>query len=320
MTDATNPPKTGRPTGRSWGVLGPWPLLEQAYDQLFSEASIDRLKYWAILVSIAGFGGHLGMIALGHLMPGQPLLAAAGHSYLSAISTPFNFILFYEVLTLIATLAASTTRSIAGQFEVVSLIFIRDVFHDIAAAGRLTAEGRFSAETLALLEHMWAGLGMFLLVALFRHAAMRRGATEKTPRFEVGLARFIGQKKVISVGLTAALVGMAAYNLAQQAAAVWTSVRSGMPFVEPPTTFYNDLFTVMIFTDVLVLILSLAASGQYEMVFRNAAFVVAIILIRFALAETYPFGAALALMAMTFSVLTVLLFNYHARLSGGPGV
>ena len=30
-------------------------------------------------------------------------------------------------------------------------------------------------------------------------------------------------------------------------------------------------------------------------------------------AETYPFGAALAVMA--FAVLVVLLFNYHARLT-----
>ena len=51
--------------------------------------------------------------------------------------------------------------------------------------------------------------------------------------------------------------------------------------LEGTTTFYNDVFTVMIFTDVLVLILSLVVSGQYEMVFRNAAFVVSIILIRF---------------------------------------
>jgi len=167
---------------------------------------------------------------------------------------------------------------------------------------------------------MWAGLGMFLLVGLFRHAAVWRGRTEHPPRFAEGLTRFIAQKKAVSVALTVLLVVMALYNLALQAGAVWASVRTGAPFAEPPTTYYNDLFTVMIFTDVLVLILSLAASGQYEMVFRNAAFVVAIILIRFALAETYPFGAALALMAMTFSVLTVLLFNYHARLSGGPGV
>jgi hypothetical protein len=69
----------------------------------------------------------------------------------------------------------------------------------------------------------------------------------------------------------------------------------------------------MIFTDVLVLILSLVVSGRYEMVFRNAAFVVSIILIRFALAEGYPYGAPLAVIAMVFGVLTLMVFNYHVR-------
>jgi hypothetical protein len=47
------------------------------------------------------------------------------------------------------------------------------------------------------------------------------------------------------------------------------------------------------------------------MVFRNAAFVVSIILLRFSLTEPAPFGAPLALLAMAFGVLTLLLFNFH---------
>ena len=47
--------------------------------------------------------------------------------------------------------------------------------------------------------------------------------------------------------------------------------------------FYTDVFTVMIFTDVLIVILSLAVSDRYELVFRNGAFVISTILIRFSL-------------------------------------
>jgi hypothetical protein len=57
---------------------------------------------------------------------------------------------------------------------------------------------------------------------------------------------------------------------------------------EPNAFFYNDVFTVMIFTDVLILILSLVVSGRYEMAFRNAAFVLSIILLRFSLTEATP--------------------------------
>ena len=96
---------------------------------------------------------------------------------------------------------------------------------------------------------------------------------------------------------------------------VWGLLATGHSSpLEHITTFYNDLFTVMIFTDVLVLILSLNVSGRYEMVFRNAAFIVSIILLRFSLTETAPYGAPLALLAMAFGVLTLLLFNFLMRI------
>jgi len=89
------------------------------------------------------------------------LIAEAGKNYLTAISTPFEFILFYEVLILIAALPASTTRSIAHQFEIVSLIFIRDVFRDIASTGGLVMEHRLSWEALPVFVDMWSGFLMF---------------------------------------------------------------------------------------------------------------------------------------------------------------
>ena len=70
----------------------------------------------------------------------------------------------------------------------------------------------------------------------------------------------------------------------------------------------------MIFTDVLILILSIIVSGHYESVFRSAAFVVSIVLIRFALTEGYPYGAPLAILAMVFGIMVQIVFNYHMRI------
>jgi hypothetical protein len=111
-------------------------------------------------------------------------------------------------------------------------------------------------------------------------------------------------------------MAMAAYNLGLFAIAVGRLLLTGQGTIDTSTTtFYNDVFTVMIFTDVLILILSLAVSGKYEMVFRNAAFIVSIILIRFALTEGYPYGAPLAIVAMLFGILTLMVYNYHQRIN-----
>jgi len=75
-----------------------------------------------------------------------PFAAAVGKNYLSAIYTPFSFILFYEVLVLIAAIPESTTRSIANQFEIASLIFVRGFFKDIAEMSDVEDLGRLSPQ------------------------------------------------------------------------------------------------------------------------------------------------------------------------------
>jgi hypothetical protein len=254
------------------------------------------------------------LIFLARRLAHPPLLIAElGRNYLTAISTPFNFILFYEVLILIAALPASTTRSIVNQFEIVSLIFIRDVFKDIAAASDAVSGRRLMGEALPIFMDMGAGFFMYLLVAVFQHV-MRARYIEPPPTPQRD--RFVAQKKVVALGLASLLLAMAAYNIGIFVLAVLRALETGQAAVVPATSYYNDLFTVMIFTDVLVLILSLVVTGRYENVFRNAAFVVSIILIRFALTVGYPYGAPLALGAMLFGVLTLLVFSYHVRISG----
>lgn len=293
-----------------------WLKLISAHDRIFTDSNKSALKHLAIKLSIAGFAIHLMLIALSRSLAHPPLLlAGVGRNYLTAISTPFSFILFYEVLTLIAALPASTTRSIANQFEIVSLIFIRDVFKDIANAGNLITGHRLSHQAMPIILDMWAALLMFLLVAIFQYVALQRVRPIGTVERSRGLEHFITQKKVVTIGLATLLLAMAAYNLGLFLLDTFRALQSGHGnALEATTTFYNDLFTVMIFTDVLILILSLVVSGQYEMVFRNAAFVVSIILIRFSMTEERPYGAPLAVLAMVFGILTLLVFNFHMHI------
>jgi hypothetical protein len=293
-----------------------WLKLIRAHDRIFSTANKAALKRLVIKVSIAGFAIHLALVCLSRELPHPPpIIAAVGRNYLSAIATPFSFILFYEVLTLIAALPSSTTRSIANQFEVVSLIFIRDVFKDIADTSEAGWQHMGFQQALPLILDMCAGLAMFLLVAVFQYVALKRAKPAGTTELPNGLKKFIAEKKVVAIGLTALLLLMATYNLAIFALHLYRSLVAGHRVIpEPQAVYYNEVFTVMIFTDVLILILSLVVSGRYEMVFRNAAFVLSIILLRFSLTADHPYGAYVALFAMAFGILTLVVFNFHSHL------
>jgi len=312
MTSVAHEPNHGNTAqpGRLWLRIGDF------HDRVFSHENKTALKHLVVRLGIAGFAIHLLLIFIAKSMAHPPaLLVDAGENYLVAISTPFNFVLFYEVVTLIGALHEGTTTSVANQFEIVSLIFIREVFKDLPDAAEMVAQHKLTWGALPLFVDMWAGFLMYLLVAVFQHIA-RRGARhmhDSEPSRAASL--FVAQKKCVALGLGALLLIMASYNLGLIGMDVFHVAVTGQEGITHATTFYNDLFTVMIFTDVLILILSIVVSGHYEVVFRSAAFVVSIVLIRFSLAEGYPFGPPIALLAMIFGILTLIVFNYHMRIA-----
>jgi len=284
--------------------------LAVIYDRLYSHRSQALIEHWIMNLSILGFLVHLALVFLARTLAHPPtLIAAVGMNYLSAIYTPFSFILFYEVLMLIAALPQSTTQSIAKQYEIVSLIFIRRFFKDIAGLDDIGKLSQLTRDLLPVFTDVVAGLFMFLLVTVFLHAA-RAGRLPEGAREETGaLKKFIARKKSIAVTLTLLLVSLAVHSIWDFAREVFAAAH-----VDPNTSFYSEVFTVMIFTDVLIVILSLAVSDRYELVFRNGAFVISTILIRFSLTVARPFAAELAVTGMIFGIATLLIYNYHARI------
>jgi hypothetical protein len=290
--------------------------LAGAFDRVYSDERRAWLDRVVVNASVAGFVVHLLLVFLARTLPDPPsLIVAVGKNYLAAIYTPFSFILFYEVLMLITALPQSTTQSIAKQYEIVSLIFIRRFFKDIAQLDDIGKLARLSPDVLPVFLDVGAGLFMFLLVTVFVHAGRRRPRPETHAGESLELKKFISRKKAIALALAVLLVSLAAYNLVVFGYDAWQVIYQGaQEKVDTNTFFYTDVFTVMIFTDVLIVILSLVVSDRYELVFRNAAFVISTILIRFSLTVGRPFGAVLALSGMLFGIATLLIYNYHSRI------
>jgi len=215
---------------------------------------------------------------------------------------------------LIVALPQSTTQSIAKQYQIVSLIYIRNFFKEIAELHGIGKLANLSPDVAPVFLNVSAGLLMFLLVTVFLHAASQ--GKPIVPGSERGeMATFISRKKTIALGLTILLLALAVRRVIEYLVEAFDVIyRRGTPRLDLNANFYTDVFMVMIFTDVLIVILSLVVSDRYELVFRNAAFVISTILIRFSLTAGYPYGALLALMGMVFGILTLLIYNYHLRI------
>jgi hypothetical protein len=70
----------------------------------------------------------------------------------------------------------------------------------------------------------------------------------------------------------------------------------------------------MIFTDVFLLIVSLAYYERYEYVFRNAGFVISTVLLRVSLSTPKPYDLLLALTAMLYGVAVLGVFACYSTM------
>jgi hypothetical protein len=290
-------------------------FLVAVFDALDSPSARIRLERAVVVAAAMGFLVHLAVIGVARALPDMPqtLFEGLDKSPLHAVYTPFSVILFYEVVLLVFALTASHTGEIAMQYQIVSLIVVRRVFKDIGSFSELENWLAEPEAVKAVLIDMAGAVLMFLIVTGF---TFLRHKTPKTP-IRRDLQKFIELKKALAVLLLVVLVALAAINLAS-----WLGMVSGLPvMLAPPANvdlfFFPRFFEFMIFTDVFLLIVSLAYYDRYEYVFRNAGFVISTVLLRVSLETPKPYDLLLALTAMLYGLAVLGVFACLATIERG---
>ncbi len=289
---------------------------EEIFDWMFQDAMIHRVERFTFYAAALGFFLHLFLIFLQrNFSLAWPILKKLDSSYLSAMYTPFSFILFFEVLMLVYHIPSSITHSIAKQFEIVSLIVIRRVFKDIALFEQHEVWSFSNPYVQKILLDMSASLLMFFLILLFyllRRKNRQMGKKAKrSDRDKGSITTFIRIKKFSAVFLTVVLLALSTYSLIN-----WLVVMTLVPehalqnVTNVNKVFYQDFFTVMVLFDVLILIVSFSYSKGYPQVFRNAGFVIATVLIRIAFHAPTFYNIFFLLGAILFGTLVLALYTW----------
>jgi len=287
---------------------------------VFDRLDTPPVRAWLERAVVAGAAGgfliHLGAIGIARLVPDVPqtLFKGLDESPLHAVYTPFSVILFYEVVLLVFALTASHTGEIAKQYQIVSLIVVRRVFKDIGSFSELENWLAEPDAVKAVLIDMAGAVLMFLIVTAF---TWLRHTTPKTP-IRRDLQGFIQLKKAVAVLLLFVLIVLATINLAS-----WLGLVVGLPIVmatapaDVDLFFFPRFFEFMIFTDVFLLIVSLAYYDRYEYVFRNAGFVISTVLLRVSLSTPKPYDLLLALTAMLYGLAVLGVFACFSAIERG---
>ena len=272
------------------------------FDKLFSGKSLRSIELIILRIALISFLIHLALI---YLANNYNYFVASEHNYLKAIYTPFSFILFYEVLLLVVIIPKSISEFIGKQFEVITLITLRSFFHDIADFNFRNTFQITNTEITSILYDLIASLLMLALTMIYYKIYLKNNKKDKIN----DLANFINIKKLVSIGMIIILFILSIGAFYEWINDMIIALRIDKNYPNPNTVFYTDFFTIMIFVDVMLLLISFIYHFSFFTIFRNASFIITTILIRMSLTIEKPMNHLIVLAGFIFAIASFYLYN-----------
>ena len=284
-------------------------VIEKLFLKVFSENKLKKFEKFILFFATIGFIIHLGLILLNNngllnLSIGEDTLL---QNPISAIYTPFSFILVYEAFLLIYYLPRSFTTSVGKQYEIISLILIRKIFKDIPDVN-LDDNWFLNENNIQLIYDLSGILIIFFLIFIFRKLK------ENLPNLSVNknLERFINYKRLISLILVPVLTTLCLISFFDW----FNGVFSNEPFDDNLNyLFFVDFFTILILVDVFILLISFQYTERYSQLIRNTGFIISTILLRLSFSATGLVSIILLVSGIIFGIIILAIYNQMEKQS-----
>ena len=246
------------------------------YRKFLGDEVDDKVRERVLLFSVVAFIAHLSIYFLYQLefieISGETKTLV--NSPLSSLYTPFSILLTYETYQLIRTLPSSFSNSVGKQYEVVTLLVVRDVFKRLAD---YTSDDEWviTGELGLILMECVTFLILFYTALSYRKSS---DVSEISKVEDDELDSFVHSKRIISLMLFVAFIVMAAYSFG-----TWTlAVIDGKGDVNREI-FFSDFFTILILADILILLLSYRFTVDFGNLARNTGFILSTVILRVAI-------------------------------------
>tara|TARA_B100001093_G_scaffold214432_1_gene205779 strand:- start:1191 stop:2060 length:870 start_codon:yes stop_codon:yes gene_type:complete len=276
--------------------------VDHIFDTIFSIKSQKSFEKYILILATGGFILHLLLIFLNkygyiNFTFNDTLLLDP----ISALYTPFSFILVYEAYLLIYYLPNSFTVTVVKEYEIISLILIRKIFKDFPLVD-LDVPFFSNENNVQLLYDISGILIVFFLIFLFKTTAGR----PKTIKPDARLKKFISQKKFISILLVPILLTLAIWSFYSW---VDSSILSNGSVQNLNYLFFVDFFTILILVDVFILLISFRYTERYSQLIRNTGFIISTILLRLSFAATGIVSVVLIASGILFGLIILAIFK-----------
>ncbi len=284
-------------------------------NQYFLTESIKtKIEKVTICLSIIGFLVHLTLIILAYYNVINYDAEGLLKNPISSIYTPFSFILFYEVYLLIYYLPKSTSKYIGKQYEIITLIIIRKVFKDL---GNLNLKENFfkSTSDIQFLIDLGTVLILFALILVFYKLNKEQSRAEVEVTISKEIQLFITFKKWVAFLLVPLFFTLSAISLTGWVkASFYNSVNIIALASDTNKIFFDNFFTTLIVTDVLILLFSFLLTDKFQTVMRNSGFIITTILIKISFGAVGVVNNIMVITALLFGVCILYIYNKYNQL------
>ena len=276
--------------------------IETLYSNVFSQKNVELFEKKIMFLAVGGFIVHLLLIFFENYYGVDVFSSKTNLSSnpISALYTPFTFILVYEAFLLIHYLPRSFTTSVAKEYEIISLVLIRKIFKDIPEIS-LDSSNILNANNLQLLYDLLAVIVIFYLIYLFKKTWVN------TPKRKTNknLNKFINYKKLMSILLIPTLIVLCFVNFYEWVIDVFITES----YTANLNGFFIDFFTILILVDVFILLISFQFTERYSQLIRNTGFIISTILLRLSFSAEGPYSILLLILGVVFGLIILRIYK-----------
>ena len=227
------------------------------------------------------------------LLPAEIAAHTPGNHFY-AVNLAFTLVLILEVISLIFTLPCSFSKSVGKQFEILSLILLRDAFKELSYFTEPITLGTELTPVYHILGYGFGALAIFALLGVYYRIQPAKKQDMGMPH---DLFRFVAAKKGIALIILGTFVVLGLGNL--------YNMFAGLAHID----FFPVFYTLLIFTDILVVLISQCFRPSFHAVFRNSGYALSTLFIRLALAAPPMYDVALGIVAALFAIALTLAWT-----------
>ncbi len=214
-------------------------------------------------------------------------------NHFKSIQLAFTLLLFFEVISMVFSLEKSVSKSMHIQLEILSLILLRSGFKLLGEFPDVITWQTLQTSVFNVFTDAFGALMIFVGVLYIKKFEKNLSICRSTDM----LKNFIKIKKLLAISLLTIFATLIIIDT--------------INFIREKETFnlFHAIYTTLIFSDVLLVFISLRYSESYLVLFRNSGFALGTVIIRITLSTKPPYNAIMGVIATAFVLALVYFYN-----------